>query len=196
MSVSTARSVDPAWLAERLGGTGEPPRVVDVRTPAEFETVHVPGSFNVPLDTLREHRRQLGEVLGEDVVLVCRSGQRAARAGEALGEVGLDGARVLEGGIVAWEAQGRPVARGRKRWELERQVRLVAGSIVLTAVLVGRRVPAVTWVAGGIGAGLTFAALSDTCAMGMLLAKLPYNRGPERDPREVIAELAAERDRG
>lgn len=43
------------------------------------------------------------------------------------------------------------------------------------------------------GAGLTFAALSNTCAMGMLLAKLPYNRGPRSNPDAVIAALAGSR---
>lgn len=56
-----------------------PPRVIDVRTPGEFETVHIAGAYNVPLDLLREHRSEIRAHLDDDVVLVCHSGQRAAR---------------------------------------------------------------------------------------------------------------------
>ena len=89
--------------------------------------------------------------------------------------------------MTAWQAAAAPVSRGRARWDLERQVRLVAGSIVLAAVLLGVGGPApVKWLAGAIGAGLTVAALTDTCAMGMLLARLPYNRGARSDLDSVI----------
>lgn len=182
------RRCDVASLQERLD-TPQAPRVLDVRTPAEFETTHIPGSYNVPLDSLREHRDELRRHLDADVVLVCRSGQRASQAEAALRETGLPGLRVLEGGMVAWESAGAPVRRGRQTWELERQVRLVAGSIVAVSVLASLLVPAMVWVAFAIGAGLTFAALTNTCAMGMLLARMPWNRGPE--PCDIDAVVAA-----
>ncbi|MBW3706653.1 sulfurtransferase [Streptomyces griseus] len=169
--------------------TGDGPRLLDVRTPGEFRTGHIPGAYNVPLDTLREHRMELGRHLDQDVVLVCRSGARATRAEEALAEAGLPNLRVLDGGMMAWEASGAPVNRGEQRWEMERQVRLIAGSIVLVSGVVGFFVPGVHLIGTAIGAGLTFAALSNTCAMGMMLAKLPYNRGPRTDIRSVIASL-------
>lgn len=65
------------------------PRLIDVRTPGEFETVHIPGSYSVPLDLLREHRAELRAHLGEQVVLICRSGQRAAQAEQALADADL-----------------------------------------------------------------------------------------------------------
>ncbi len=117
------------WL-ERDRGV----RLIDVRTPAEFETIHIPGSYNVPLHLLREHRDELADHLG-DVVLVCRSGQRAGHAERALAGAGLPGVHILDGGSTAWQAAGAPVNRGRPRGDLERQVRLVAGTIVLLAVL-------------------------------------------------------------
>ncbi|MCB5163859.1 rhodanese-like domain-containing protein [Streptomyces bambusae] len=168
---------------------GRAPRLLDVRTPGEFRTVHIPGAYNVPLDTLREHRGELLAHLDEDVVLVCRSGARASQAEQALAEAGLPNLRVLDGGMMAWEAVGAPVNRGEARWELERQVRLIAGSIVLVTGVVGVFVPGVHLIGAAIGAGLTFAALSNTCAMGMMLSKLPYNRGPRTDIRTVIASL-------
>ena len=186
-----ARRLSVQTLQERLTSE-DAPRVLDVRTPAEFETAHIPGSYNVPLDNLREHRAELRAHLDEDVVLVCRTGGRAEQAEKALAEVGLPGLRVLEGGMVAWESNGAPVNRGKQTWELERQVRLVAGSIVLSSVLGSIVVPELKWVAGGIGAGLTFAALSNTCAMGMLLAKMPWNRrGDACDMDGVVKALAA-----
>ncbi|MFD3977692.1 rhodanese-like domain-containing protein [Streptomyces sp. NBUL23] len=185
---SRTTSFTPAAL-QHLLTTGDGPRLLDVRTPGEFRTGHIPGAYNVPLDTLREHRMELGRHLDEDVVLVCRSGARATRAEEALAEAGLPNLRVLDGGMMAWEASGAPVNRGEQRWEMERQVRLIAGSIVLVSGVVGFFVPGVHLIGTAIGAGLTFAALSNTCAMGMMLAKLPYNRGPRTDIRSVIASL-------
>ncbi|HEX6487209.1 MAG TPA: rhodanese-like domain-containing protein [Nocardioidaceae bacterium] len=186
-----ARRLSVQTLQERLSSE-DAPRVLDVRTPAEFETAHIPGSYNVPLDNLREHRAELRAHLDEDVVLVCRTGGRAEQAEKALAEVGLPGLRVLEGGMVAWESNGAPVNRGKQTWELERQVRLVAGSIVLSSVLGSIVVPELKWVAGGVGAGLMFAALSNTCAMGMLLAKMPWNRrrGESCDMDGVVKALA------
>ncbi|NEE10784.1 rhodanese-like domain-containing protein, partial [Streptomyces sp. SID7499] len=116
---------------------GDGPRLLDVRTAGEFQTGHIPGAYNVPLDTLREHRMELGQHLDEDVVLVCRSGARATQAEEALAEAGLPNLRVLDGGMVAWESSGAPVNRGEQRWEMERQVRLIAGSVVLVSGVVG-----------------------------------------------------------
>jgi rhodanese-related sulfurtransferase len=160
-----------------------------VRTPGEFETSHIPGSYSVPLDLLRERRSEIVQHLDDDVVLVCRSGQRAAQAEETLRAAGLPNVHILDGGITAWEAGGLPVNRGAQRWDLERQVRLVAGSIVLSSVLGSIAVPKLKWVAAGIGGGLAAAALANTCAMGMLLARLPYDRGPACDARSIVAQL-------
>ncbi|NYV73023.1 rhodanese-like domain-containing protein [Streptomyces sp. UH6] len=187
-TTANATAFTPAAL-QHLIGNGTAPRLLDVRTPGEFQTSHIPGAYNVPLDTLREHRGELRRHLDEDVVLICRSGARASQAEQALAEVGLPNLRVLDGGMMAWEASGAPVNRGPERWELERQVRLIAGSVVLVSGVVGFFVPGVHLIGTAIGAGLTFAAVSNTCAMGMMLSKLPYNRGPRTDIRTVVASL-------
>ena len=181
--------VDAATLCASLESPSAP-RVLDVRTPAEFETAHIPGSYNVPLDTLREHRAELLGHLDEQVVLVCRSGRRAVTAERALAGAGLPNLRILDGGILAWQASGAQVNRGRPRWELERQVRLVAGSIVLAAVLGSLALPGLQWLAAAIGAGLAGAAVTDTCAMGAVLAKMPWNRGRRQDIGTIIAQLS------
>jgi len=169
--------------------SASPPRVLDVRTPAEFDAVHMPGAYNVPLDLLREHRDEISSHLDQDIVLVCRSGQRAAQAEDTLRRAGLTNVHVLDGGLAAWEATGFAVNRGAQRWDLERQVRFVAGLIVALSVLASVLVPGAKWVAFAIGGGLAFAALTNTCAMGMLLARLPYNRGATCDLRTVVAQL-------
>ncbi|MEU6298056.1 rhodanese-like domain-containing protein [Streptomyces erythrochromogenes] len=191
MTTRTSRDagLTPAALQQQLLANGDAPRLLDVRTPGEFRTSHIPGAHNVPLSTLREHVAELRTHLDGGVVLVCRSGTRAARAEETLAEAGLADLRVLDGGMLAWEAAGAPVERGEARWDLERQVRLVAGSVVLVTGVAGLFLPGVHLIGTTIGAGLTFAALSNTCAMGMLLSKLPYNRGPRTDVRTVIASL-------
>jgi len=169
--------------------SASPPRVLDVRTPGEFDAVHMPGAYNVPLDLLREHRDEISSHLDQDIVLVCRSGQRAAQAEDTLRRAGLTNVHVLDGGLAAWEATGFAVNRGAQRWDLERQVRFVAGLIVALSVLASVLVPGAKWVAFAIGGGLAFAALTNTCAMGMLLARLPYNRGATCDLQAVVAQL-------
>jgi rhodanese-related sulfurtransferase len=170
------------------------PRVVDVRTPAEFETSHIAGSYNVPLDVLDQHGSEVAQRLDQDddVVLVCRSGQRSTKAQTLLRNAGLTSGRVLDKGITDWEGQGFAVDRGAQRWDLERQVRLVAGSIVLSSVLGSIAVPRLKWVAAGIGTGLTYAAISNTCARGTALSKLPYNRGATSNAATILSRLGAE----
>ncbi len=180
--------IDSQDLSDLLG-SALPPRVLDVRTPGEFDTAHISGAYNVPLDLLREHREEIVQHLDEDVVLVCRSGQRAATAEETLRNAGLTNVHILDGGITAWEAQGFAVSRGTPRWDLERQVRLVAGSIVLSSVLASVAVPKLKWVAAAIGGGLTFASVTNTCTMGMALSKLPYNRGATCDAQTIVSQL-------
>ncbi len=183
-------ALDPVALQEWLAEPNRP-RLLDVRTPAEFTTAHIPESYNVPLALLREHRDELRGHLDEDVVLVCRSGARAGQAEKLLGETGLDNLHVLAGGVAAWEAAGAPLNRGAQTWELERQVRLVAGGIVLTGVLASIKVPALKWASAAIGAGLAGAALTDSCAMGRALSMLPYNRVSAPRLDTVLRELAA-----
>ncbi|MFF7639823.1 rhodanese-like domain-containing protein [Streptomyces canus] len=180
--------LDPATLRD-LTRSGEGPRLLDVRTPGEFRTAHIPGSYNVPLDTLREHRAELLHHLDEDVILICRSGARATQAEQALAEAGLPNLRVLDGGVMAWETAGGPLTRGPERWDLERQVRLVAGTLVLLTGVAGLFVPGLHLIGTAVGAGLTIAALTNTCAMGMLLSKLHYNRGPRTDLDTIVTAL-------
>ena len=164
--------------------------VLDVRTPAEFETAHLTGSYSVPLDLLSEHTEEFAAHLDRPVVLICQSGVRAEQAAQRLAGVGLANLHILDGGLPALTAAGAPVTRGRARWAMDRQVRLVAGSLVLTGALTSLAVPAAIALPIAVGAGLTFSALTNSCAMGAVLGRLPYNRGPAAPTRhDVVAQL-------
>lgn len=180
--------ISPVELRELLAT--RPVALLDVRSPAEYETAHIPGSIRVGLDELRTDTETVAAVLPDHAVVVCRSGTRAEQACRALAGSGRDDLRLLDGGIQAWERAGGPLARGRERWDLERQVRLVAGGLVLTGVLASVLWAPAVVLAGGIGAGLTFSAATNTCAMGSLLAKLPYNRGAACEAPRIAERFA------
>lgn len=178
-----------AWLREHPRA-----RLLDVRTPAEYETAHVPGAYNIPLDALGAHLDGIRNTVADPIVLVCRSGQRSRQAEQMLGAAGLDTCVVLEGGLDGWAASGLPVQRGRQRISLERQVRIAAGALAaiggLLATFVHSRfglLPAF------VGSGLVFAGLTDTCGMGMALSRLPYNRPRGTDTAAVVRALQAGR---
>ena len=166
-------------------------RILDVRTGGEFENSHIPGSYNVPLDTLGEHVRDLADV-DHPVVLVCQSGGRASQAHEKLTEAGKATLHILEGGMTSWQEAGGDVTVGNTtRFAMDRQVRLVAGIFAIVAVVASIFVPGLEWIAAGVGAGLAYSAVSNTCAMAAVLAKLPYNRTNACDISGILEELKA-----
>jgi rhodanese-related sulfurtransferase len=187
-AVPAANAVSPSELQHLL--VLQPQlRILDVRTPGEFQGNHIPGSFNVPLDTLGEHVKDLADV-DHPVALICQSGGRATKAHEQLGAAGKHSLHVLTGGMGAWTAAGGDTtSTAPDRWALDRQVRLVAGLLVLLGVVVGQFVTPMIWLAGAVGFGLAFSAATNTCAMGMMLARLPYNSGPKCNIDQVLLDL-------
>lgn len=188
---ATTAPISPTELAEKLQSE-QAPLLVDVRTPAEYESLRVPGSHNIPLDLLQKNKEALAEQFSGEIVLICQTGNRANQALQHLRAAGVDTARVLEGGVVAMEAQHiQHTHRGQQRWAMDRQVRMVAGSLVLTGFLGSKLIsPKVGYLAGAIGAGLTFSALTDSCAMAAVLNKMPWNK-VEADPtvEKLLAEI-------
>ena len=150
-----------------------------MRTPVEYEEVHVPRARNVPLDRLQPETfiASNGAPDTRPVYLLCRSGARAAKAAEKFMVAGQDRGVVIEGGTEAWIDAGLPVARATaKVISLERQVRIAAGSLVLLGVVLGWLVHGAFFgLSAFVGAGLIFAGITDFCGMGLLLAKLPWN---------------------
>jgi rhodanese-related sulfurtransferase len=162
-----------------------------VRTAGEFESAHIRGAYNVPLDTLGEHATEIRAAVADPVVLVCQSGARARRADEALRAAGMPNLHVLDGGLNGWLSEGRPVERVRPRMSLERQVRIAAGAMTATGALLALAVdPLFALLPAFVGSGLVFAGVTDTCAMGMLLARLPYNRAAACDVDAMVRALA------
>jgi rhodanese-related sulfurtransferase len=165
-------------------------RILDVRTGGEFESAHIPSSYNVPLDTLVEH---IDEFAGIDhpVVLVCQSGGRAGQAHKRLAAAGKTTLHVLDGGIDAWIAANGDLAHGQnQRWALDRQVRLMAGSVAIGSILVSKIMPRAKWTAAAVGAGLVYMAVTNSCPVSPYVAKLPYNHATPCDVDGVLEALS------
>ena len=173
----TVTTISPQQLAE-LCKTGKI-ELIDVRTPVEFREVHVELARNVPLDRLDPAAIMQARNGSKDepLYLICRSGSRGRQACEKFLAAGFTNVVNVEGGTLACVEAGLPVVRGKKAISLERQVRIAAGSLVLLGVLLGWFVhPAFFGLSAFVGAGLVFAGITDTCGMGMMLARMPWNQ--------------------
>lgn len=170
----TYTTISPEELSELTD-----PDVIDVRTPAEFGELHAPGARNFPLSSLNptELLESRNGKHGQPIYVMCRSGNRAAKACEKLAAAGCAEIVHVTGGVNAWNAAGLPVVRGKKAMSLERQVRIVAGFLVVLGAILGYFVNInCVWLSAFIGAGLMYAGLTDTCGMAMVLAKMPWNQ--------------------
>ncbi|MFI6467958.1 rhodanese-like domain-containing protein [Streptomyces sp. NPDC050538] len=169
--------------------------VIDVRTPAEYASGHLPGALNIPLDHVRRALPEIRHASGRgDVLVVCASGARSESACKLLADQGIPTA-TLSGGTGAWAAEGHdlhtPAACDtRAGWSMERQVRFTAGTVVLLGLLLGLLVhPALLLISAGIAGGLVFSALTNTCGMAAVLGKLPHNRPRAADLDAALAAL-------
>ncbi len=171
------QSISPQELAQRLQA-GESLVIVDVRTPAEFQEIHLDGARNVPLDRLQpqECAKEFGCGEGKPLYIVCRSGSRGRQACDKFASAGIPHVINVDGGTMACEAAGLKVVRGRKAISLERQVRIAAGALVLTGALLSFVHPYWAGLAAFVGAGLMFAGITDTCGMAILLGRMPWNQ--------------------
>ncbi|MEU2283443.1 rhodanese-like domain-containing protein [Streptomyces sp. NPDC013178] len=172
--------------------------VIDVRTPGEYASGHLPGALNIPLDQVRRALPELRDAAERrDLLVVCASGARSGKACEFLAGQGIPAA-TLAGGTGAWAERGhdlhRPPAHDtratRATWSMERQVRFTAGALVLVGLALGLVVhPAFQILSAGVAGGLVFSALTDTCGMAALLGRLPYNRPREADLDTALVAL-------
>jgi rhodanese-related sulfurtransferase len=153
--------------------------VVDVREFPEYAAGAIHGSSLVPLVTVEREAAQWNKQ--EPVVLVCRGGKRAAQAAGILERMGFVHVAILDGGMEGWQRAGLPVGTSeRKPWSLERQVRVIAGSLVLLLTILGLTVS--RWLFAGtlfVGGGLLFAGVTDLCLMATLLGRMPWNRASQ-----------------
>ncbi len=178
MAASTSHGVISPQALAQLYSSGQGIDLIDVRTPAEFQQVHVEFARNVPLSDLDPAQivRTRNGSANEPLYVICQAGGRGQQACERFAKAGFPNVVNIEGGTAACETAGLPLVRGKKVMSLERQVRITAGSLVLVGVALGSLVhPYLYGLSAFIGAGLVFAGLTDTCGMGMMLAKMPWN---------------------
>ena len=150
-------------------------QLIDVRSPSEFASGHIPGTINIPMDQIEFRLADLSS--STPIVLICQMGKRARMTAGLLEPCQLQ-LSILEGGTSAWMQAGLPVVRSIKsRWSLERQVRLGAGLLVLTAAILALLLdPRWLFLAAFTGLGLTFAGLTDICPMAEILGRMPWNK--------------------
>lgn len=162
-----------AWLA-----AGEA-RLVDVRGADEFRRERIPGAVSIP-----GGEKAGAAAAGRRLVLVCNTGVRSGQAGARLLEAGEAGLWHLAGGLQAWKRAGLAVERDRSApLPLMRQVQIVAGGLALAGFLLGVLVsPFWHALSGFVGAGLLLAGVTGFCGMARLLAAMPWNRAPQRQP--------------
>ncbi|NUQ96422.1 MAG: rhodanese-like domain-containing protein [Streptomyces sp.] len=192
----SASPVPSALATDQVHGLLHRLTVIDVRTPGEYASGHLPGALNIPLDQVRRALPDIRQAAERgDVLVVCASGARSQNACALLAEQGIPAA-TLTGGTSAWAAAGhdlhRPTPRARATWGMERQVRFTAGTLVLLGLALGLLVhPAFQLISAAIAGGLVFSALTDTCGMAALLARLPHNRPRPADLDAALTELRA-----
>ena len=150
-------------------------QLIDVRSPSEFAAAHIPGAVNIPMDQIESRLDDLATA--KPIVLICQLGKRARMTAGLLEPCHLQ-VSVLDGGTKAWIQSGLPLVQSSKtRWSIERQVRLGAGILVLAASAFALVIsPHWLFLAAFVGAGLTFAGLTDLCPMAELLERLPWNK--------------------
>ena len=167
-NISVSQSFD-----KRKQNSGIP--LIDVRTPAEYGSIHADGAVNHPMESLQVEKIPFSKE--EEIHVICQSGGRSMKVSQKLEAVGFTNIVNIEGGTLEWHAAGLPVMEGKKVMSLERQVRIAAGSLVVIGAAVGQFVhPGGFGLSAFIGAGLVFAGVTDTCGMGIMIAKMPWNR--------------------
>lgn len=169
-------TIDAKSFAHRIK-SNEVVKVLDVRTPGEYRSVHLSVAKNLPLDQLSKDK-VLEATGGETgpLYVVCQSGMRGQMACEQLSAMGIEAVNV-EGGTKACLSEGVPAIRGKGAIALDRQVRITAGSFVLLGVILGTYVhPWLYGISAFIGAGLVFSGVTDTCGMGFMLMQMPWNK--------------------
>lgn len=169
-----------------LIASGRNIELIDVRTPIEYRSIHITIARNEPLDRIDPTAIQSARngSSGEPLYVVCRSGSRSRQACEKLIAAGVNVINV-EGGTVACETAGVPVVHGKKAIPLNCQVQIITGATVIAGGVLALLTNNLYWLALPIamGAGLVFSGITNTCAMGAILARMPWNQiKPDSNP--------------
>lgn len=150
--------------------------LLDVRETVEFAAGRIAGARLLPLGEIERRSREIDHE--KPIYVICRTGRRSAAAQKKLAELGFKNVINVQGGFEAWKNAELPFeADDNAPWDLERQVRFVAGMFILAGFILSLTVHSyLIGISVFIGAGLTFSAITDTCTMGMILAKMPWNK--------------------
>ena len=101
-----AGRIKPQQYESAFVEAGNQHLLVDVRTPQEFNSGHIAGAVNIPLQELGQRASEIPQ--DEPVVVYCRSGNRSSTAAKMLKNAGYDQVYDL-GGVIDWQAQGLPL---------------------------------------------------------------------------------------
>jgi len=180
--------IDAKELQRRLADN-RPMQLVDVRSPGEYAAGHIPQASNIPLEQVESRLKDLAD--HGEVVLICQSGRRAGMCFENFSNV-QPNLVVLDGGTGAWVNEGGDVVKTQaSSWSIERQVRLTAGLLILLGTILSlTTAPAWIYLAMFVGAGLTFAGLTNVCGMASLFALMPWNKAKSCDATLPTPEKA------
>lgn len=150
--------------------------LVDIRPADEYAREHIAEARHVPMEQLASGG--LHAEAGSIVIFHCRSGNRTRMNAAALAACSPCQAFVLEGGLDGWKSAGLPVSQDASQpMELQRQVQITAGSMIVAGTVLGATVsPAFYVVSGVVGAGLVLAGVSGVCALARVLMRMPWNR--------------------
>ncbi len=173
---SQLQTIDAARLKQLIERDRQQIMLVDVREPGEYANERIAGAISQPLSIFNPAAIEIQADC--QTILCCQSGRRSTQAAQKLFEAGFTDVTHLEGGLAAWKTAGYATQIDRNApISLFRQVQIVAGSLVALGTVLGAFVsPWFLLLSGFVGCGLVFAGVSNTCAMGMLLMKLPYNQ--------------------
>ncbi len=174
MSPTTLREVNAETLKDWLDQ--DKAVLIDIRETDEYVREHIAGSRLVPLssfdpDDFPGDHDKIG-------VFHCNSGNRTCQAAPAILRSGFAEVYHLKGGIQAWKKAGLPVNSNREApISLLRQTQIATGSLVVFGILLAVLVsPWFMALSALVGAGLVLAGVTGSCAMGILLAGMPWNR--------------------
>lgn len=181
-TISTIKACEAKSLLDQAGDTCV---LLDVRTPAEFSSLHAEKAVNLPLQSLSAG--SVESLKGKKIICICQKGARGAQAAEIFLKNGFDHVYNIEGGTNAWESSDLPVVQGKPTISLERQVRIAAGTLVTIGIIGGYLLtPYLLLLSLFVGCGLVFSGVTDTCGMGLLLARCPWNQR-QAAPRPLSA---------
>ncbi len=183
MTDAQSKTIAPAGLHSLLSA-GQCAELLDVRTPAEYSSAHVPGARLIPLDRLNVEAFLKEHQPGRPLYVLCQSGGRARKAIDQLHRAGCADCVLVEGGTQAWIDAGLPVNRGASRvLPLIQQVQLVIGIVSAAGAALALAVN--SWFALlplFTGCGLLFAGLTGMCPLALLVARMPWNQSQGASP--------------